>query len=452
LAIFQTSAVGLENLPALAAELRRLLPQYAGTAGGVPERIVYLGSGPLAYAARESALKVMELSAGKIPALWDSCLGFRHGPKSFVTDNTSVVVFTGPDEPSIRYDTDLLLELRDQFPQTRVTSIGVNGDISFSMPMGPTWASPVCVAAAQVYAVIWSSTLGMNVDNPFAGKNWQTVDRQRIATPTSYEQLVQAVAQQVVWADSKTKTTIDVGIGAAGLINPITGRALTANLCASGKALPNDIEKLVGRPVTYINDCRAFALSEAVFGAGKGAATVLGVILGTGIGAGLCVNGKLLSGPTYTGGEVGHISASATLITKYQLPITPCGCGKKGCIETYLSGPGMSLIAQSLISRKLSPEDVAELRHSNKDVQSVWNVWCEMAADLLRNLTLTVDPDKIVLGGGLSRIDGLLQSLNDTLRQAQIGDFPIATLELAEGGDASGARGAAYAAWQRQQG
>jgi len=171
LAVFQTSAVGLENLPALAAELRRLLPQYAGTAGGVPERIVYLGSGPLAYAARESALKVMELSAGKIPALWDSCLGFRHGPKSFVTDNTSIVVFTGPDEPSIRYDTDLLLELRDQFPQTRVTSIGVNGDISFSMPMGPTWASPVCVAAAQVCAVIWSSTLGLNVDNPFAGKN-----------------------------------------------------------------------------------------------------------------------------------------------------------------------------------------------------------------------------------------------------------------------------------------
>jgi tagatose-6-phosphate ketose/aldose isomerase len=161
------------NLPnrmiALAKQLDDLLSKFA--AGPRPDRVVYVGAGPLAFAAREAALKVMELSAGRIPALWDSTLGFRHGPKAFVTDRTDITVFTSPNTPTSRYDADLTAELRTQFPQASVETIGAGGDIDIAMPFGAAWAAPLCVASAQVRGVVWSHNLGLNVDDPFSGQS-----------------------------------------------------------------------------------------------------------------------------------------------------------------------------------------------------------------------------------------------------------------------------------------
>ena len=148
----------------LADQLDALLPQFGSAK---PDRAVYVGSGPLAYAAREAALKVMELSAGQIPALWDSTLGFRHGPKSFVIGATNITVFTSPNAPTSNYDADLLAELKAQFPDADVTSIGAQGDIDIPMPYGAAWAAPLCIAAAQIDGVRWAAELGLNVDNPF---------------------------------------------------------------------------------------------------------------------------------------------------------------------------------------------------------------------------------------------------------------------------------------------
>lgn len=124
----------------------------------------------MAFAAREAALKVMELSAGRIPALWDSTLGFRHGPKSFVTDGTQITLFTSPDPHAAAYEIDLVEELRGQFPGATVRTIGPGGDIDFAMPYGLVWHAPVSIAAAQVAGVLWSDALGLNVDDPFAGQ------------------------------------------------------------------------------------------------------------------------------------------------------------------------------------------------------------------------------------------------------------------------------------------
>lgn len=146
----------------LADTLAALLPAFAAP-GPVPERVVYLGSGPLAFAAREAALKVLELTAGQVPALWDSVLGFRHGPKSFVTPGALVTVFA-TDSP---YDRDLIAEVRAQFPASRVQVIGPGGDIDLAVD--PLAGAPIFVAAAQVAAVIWADGLGCNVDDPFAG-------------------------------------------------------------------------------------------------------------------------------------------------------------------------------------------------------------------------------------------------------------------------------------------
>lgn len=170
LSIVDSSDDFADRLAVLGDALAGLWPQYVKLGDKIPSRAVYLGVGPLAFAAREAALKVMELSAGQIPAMWDSTLGFRHGPKSFVTDDTAITLFRSPGYPASNYDADLLAELKHQFPTATITSIGPGGDIDFAMPYGGLWATPLCVAAAQVTGVIWSARLGLNVDDPFKGQ------------------------------------------------------------------------------------------------------------------------------------------------------------------------------------------------------------------------------------------------------------------------------------------
>ena len=150
----------------------QLPPQIAGPPA--PERAVFLGTGPLAFAARESALKVMELSAGRIPSLWDSTLGFRHGPKSFVTDATLLTVFTSGEAPAKAYEADLIAELRAQYPQAQLVTIGPDAEIALPHPDGPAFAAPNAVLFAQLAAVTWAAAMGINVDDPFAGQGTLT--------------------------------------------------------------------------------------------------------------------------------------------------------------------------------------------------------------------------------------------------------------------------------------
>ena len=166
------------RVQAMSKQLRELLPVFSAAftkdMTPMPERVVFLGAGALTSMAREAALKVLELTAGQIPAIWDSTLGFRHGPKSFINDETVVKVFLSPDTPARLYDDDLVAELRLQFPAARVQTIGPGGDIDVPMPYGSLWSVPVCAAAAQVAGVIWANNLGFNVDDPFAGRGTLT--------------------------------------------------------------------------------------------------------------------------------------------------------------------------------------------------------------------------------------------------------------------------------------
>jgi tagatose-6-phosphate ketose/aldose isomerase len=155
---------------ALADSLHTLLPTFQTQAQTArrPARAVFLGSGPLAFAAREAALKVMELSAGQIPALWDTTLGFRHGPKSFTTPGTDLWLFRSSHPPTRAYDDDLLAELRAQFPDSIITAPDI--PLAFS----DLWSAPLYVALAQLLAVRWSDALGLSVDDPFAGQGTLT--------------------------------------------------------------------------------------------------------------------------------------------------------------------------------------------------------------------------------------------------------------------------------------
>ena len=172
LALFDQANDIEQRFDFMANQLEKLFPLLKNI--DRPERAVFVGSGPLAFAAREASLKVMELSAGLIPSLWDSTLGFRHGPKSFVKENTAITIFVSPHHPTRGYDIDLADELRGQFPHATVQTIGPDGDIDVKMPFGSTWAAPLCVAAAQVRGVIWAQDLGLDVDNPFVGQGTLT--------------------------------------------------------------------------------------------------------------------------------------------------------------------------------------------------------------------------------------------------------------------------------------
>lgn len=167
-AIFGES--GPAPLLPLADRLEGLLPRFAAEAVAceTPPRIVFLGTGALAFAAREAALKVMELAAGQIPALWDSTLGFRHGPKSFVLPGTRIVLFGAAEPHAARYEDDLADELATQFPDCPLMRMPPADGLPGATP--DLWSAPLCVALAQVLGVVWSARLGMNVDDPFAGR------------------------------------------------------------------------------------------------------------------------------------------------------------------------------------------------------------------------------------------------------------------------------------------
>lgn len=287
---------------------------------------------------------------------------------------------------------------------------------------------------------------GTKVEIRLFDAQWDEVARQRLPTPKTYQGLLESITDLVDWADGFGGGPVSVGIGSAGMLNPSSGLVTAANLPVDGQPFAQDAALRLRRRITYLNDSRALALSEAVFGAGRGRDRVLSLVIGTGIGGGVAVNGSIFPGHTQTLGEFGHIAAPAHLVARNNLPIHACGCGRVGCYETYLSGPGLERIAHHLTGVTLGAAEIGERKQG--DMAGPWAVWTAIAAELLLTLTLTVDPDIIVLGGGLSRIEGVAQSLEQATRRAQIGTFPVPPVLLATGGDSSGARGAAYAAWQ----
>lgn len=291
---------------------------------------------------------------------------------------------------------------------------------------------------------------GTKIETQIFDASWICVDRRRIDTPVSYDALVRVLADQIVWADQRAEMTLATGIALAGLLNPRSGMAYTSNLPAKGRPLRQDVEAAVGRGITFINDCRALALSEAVFGAGRGKSPVAALVLGTGVGGGLAIGGRLAPEFTTVGGEFGHFSASAHLISMHGLPLLQCGCGRMGCTETLVSGPGLTRIAQHFTGQRLTPQQLVKARDVNAMAAQAWAVWCDLLADLLITLVFTIDPAAIVIGGGMSKIPDLVRDLTSALQRAQLPGFAIPELLLAQGGDASGARGAAYAAIQEQ--
>ena len=289
---------------------------------------------------------------------------------------------------------------------------------------------------------------GTKIEAQVFDKDWRKSATRRVDTPKDYASLIKAIAGLIHWSEGQSRPGIPVGIGAAGLVSPLTGKALTANLGATGQPLPKDISAAVGRDVTYLNDCRAFTLSEAVFGAARGRSPVMGLLIGTGLGGGFAVDGTLIEDPGGIGGEFGHMALPAPLVIEANLPLFDCGCGRRGCYETLVSGPGLEKLVEYLTGQRLIAPRIAERRGQDGALDAAWDLWIRLLAELIWSLSVTIDPEVVVLGGGLSDISGLVADTSQALDALMWTGFPPPQITRAEGGETSGARGAAYAAWR----
>lgn len=270
------------------------------------------------------------------------------------------------------------------------------------------------------------------------------VHRQRIATPADdYDAIVGALAGLVETAERQLGDRGSVGICTPGAISQRTGRIKNSNtLCLNGRALDRDVAARLGREVRMENDANCFALSEAHDGAGRGEAVVFGVILGTGVGGGIVVNGRCLVGCNAIAGEWGHIPLP--YLEDGDRPAPACYCGRSGCIETYLSGRGLrDTYAQSGRAPLAAPE-VAQLAAAGDAAASAALArYCDRLARGLSTVINLLDPHAIVLGGGLSLIGALYETVPALLPKYVFSDSIATKLLPAVHGDASGVRGAA---------
>ncbi|PKQ05486.1 MAG: fructokinase [Alphaproteobacteria bacterium HGW-Alphaproteobacteria-11] len=269
--------------------------------------------------------------------------------------------------------------------------------------------------------------------------------RRRIPSPQgSYEATVAAIRDLVTALESETGQTGTVGIGIPGMISPATGLVKNANSTwLIGHPFGRDLEAALARPVRLANDANCFALSEATDGAGANAASVFGVILGTGVGGGIVVNGTLLSGPNAIAGEWGHNPLPWMHPDEY--PGADCYCGKKGCIETWLSGPAFARLYKEEEGEALTPEEiVAAAQAGKRPARLALRRYADRLARALAHTINILDPEIIVLGGGMSNIEALYDEVPARWGAYVFSDTVETRLRRNKHGDASGVRGAAW--------
>jgi fructokinase len=285
---------------------------------------------------------------------------------------------------------------------------------------------------------------GTKIEVIALGSNREELFRHRIATPQGdYKNTIQAMVDLVLMAESKLGKKGTIGIGTPGAISRDTGFLKNSNsTCLIGKPIRQDLEELLGRPVLLSNDANCFALSEMVDGAALGAGIVFGVIVGTGTGGGVVVNGKILTGANAIAGEWGHNPLPWP--QPNELPGLDCYCGKKGCIETFLSGPGMSKNHERITGEFLDPEIIVSraLNGCMACEETISRYEDRMARGLAHVINI-LDPDVIVLGGGMSNIQRLYENVPRLWGRYVFSNEVDTMLLPPKYGDSSGARGAA---------
>ena len=277
------------------------------------------------------------------------------------------------------------------------------------------------------------------------GDDGRTLARRRVVSPRDdYPATVETIVALVGEVEREAAARGTVGVGVPGAISPAAGVLKNANSTwLNGRPLREDLERRLGRPVRLANDANCFALSEAKDGAGQGARVVFGVILGTGTGGGVVVDGQVLTGPNAIAGEWGHNALPRPRGNEWPGP--RCYCGRTGCVELFLSGPGLERDHRERTGTSL---EAAAIVHAAEGGDAACLETLEVYADrLARGLAMVMnvlDPDAIVLGGGLSNLGRLYARVPELWPAYVFSDRVDTRLRPPKHGDSSGVRGAAW--------
>jgi fructokinase len=286
---------------------------------------------------------------------------------------------------------------------------------------------------------------GTKVAGVALGRDGAIVAEHRFPAPRhDYEATLNAISDMVATLERDAGTRGSLGIGMPGSIAPASGLVQNANSTwLNGRPFGADLEACLQRPVRLANDANCFALSEAVDGAAAGAKSVFGVILGTGCGGGLIYDGKLIDGPHSIGGEWGHNPLPWAQADEH--PGRRCWCGRRGCMETWVSGPSLEADHARACGHRLTSEEIAE-RAAAGDVlaQATLDRHASRLARGLAHVINMFDPHVIVLGGGLSKLVQLYSALPGLIGPYVFAESPRITVTPPKWGDASGVRGAAW--------
>ncbi len=279
-------------------------------------------------------------------------------------------------------------------------------------------------------------------------ENLNRVVNKRFATEVSdYSKLLDLIVDTVIEFDLHFRCKGQVGIGIPGYENRETGNIVAVNIpAADGKPFRSDIEQLISRKIRIENDANCFVLSEATNKQLQGKQTVLGLILGTGFGGGMVLDNKLVSGFNRIAGEFGHMKVpiNAWLALGDKPPMFSCGCGQSGCLDNYLSGRGFELLYNYYTGIKKSSVDIIR-DYRSKEQKSIEFVerFGELLAACFANILTALDPDVVVLGGGLSNFSELYQLIPVKLENYILPNTIVPPIKKAMYGDAGGVRGAA---------
>ncbi|HYF53935.1 MAG TPA: ROK family protein [Salinarimonas sp.] len=286
---------------------------------------------------------------------------------------------------------------------------------------------------------------GTKIEGVALGPGGAVLARRRVPTPQDdYEGCIRAACDLVRVLEGETGRTGTVGLGIPGAISPATGLVKNANSTwLNGRPLDRDLAAALGRPVRVENDANCLAVSEAVDGAGAGARVVWAIILGTGVGSGIAVEGRALSGRHRIAGEWGH-NPLPWPVPK-EMPGPSCYCGRRGCLETWISGPGLAADHARGTGERASGEGIVDaMRRGDLGASATFARFLGRLARGLAHGVNILDPDAIVLGGGLSTVDEIYAALPELVAAHVFSDTFTTPVLRSRHGDASGVRGAAW--------
>jgi fructokinase len=284
---------------------------------------------------------------------------------------------------------------------------------------------------------------GTKIEAAALGAGGQVLVRQRVSTPATYEEAIAAVSALIAQVEQQAGAKGSVGVGCPGSISPHSGRMRNANTpYLNGRAFREDLEVAMGRPVRLANDANCLALSEAVDGAAAGLGTVFAVIVGTGCGGGLALDGRLVEGANGLAGEWGHTPLPWP--SAEEAPGPACWCGRRGCLETWVSGTGLRRDHLARTGQALDGAAIiAAARAGDGQAQHSFDLCLDRLGRGLAVICDILDPDAFVFGGGLSNIAELYERLPGFIAPHVFSDSWRAKLVAAHWGDSSGVRGAA---------